>query len=183
VKIGHVAVALMVLMPLRAAESTPAKAVLLSGNGVGRIDFGEAQDTAVASLDKIIGKSEGGVRRANDGDCQISAALYWTNFAAYFFRGRFDGYQTGNNLTASAAPAFNGMTSSGLRVGDTLAKVEKLYPGGVTTSSEQDGVYAISTSTGVIRGYLSMEVQSSPTKNTVMTISAGSVGCPAMSPG
>jgi hypothetical protein len=101
----------------------------------------------------------------------------------YFFKGMFVGYQTGNNLTGKPEPTFNGGTPQGLRVGDTLAEARKLYPGRVTTSGENGGVYAVKTTTGTIRGYLSLEVLNPPTKIHLVTISAGAVGCPATSPG
>jgi len=64
-----------------------------------------------------------------------------------------------------------------------LAEARKLYPGDVTTSGENGGVYAIKTATGTIRGYLSLEVSNPPSEIKIVTISAGSVGCPAASPG
>ncbi len=121
--------------------------------------------------------------RSAKGNCTIDAALYWTNFAAYFFHGKFVGYQTGNNLTNAPEPTFNGATPKGLRVGDTLAVAQKLYPRDITTSGENGGVYAVPTTSGTIRGYLSMEIMNPPTRIKIVTISAGSVGCPAASPG
>ena len=162
--------------------SLPKQMVVLSGDAVGPVRFGEPQPEAVTALTKLIGPARGGVQSAK-GNCTIDAALYWANFSVYFFRGKFVGYQTGNNLSAKPEPAFNGKTPQGLRVGDTLAEARKLYPGHVTTSGENGGVYAIKTATGTIRGYLSLEVSNPPSKIKIVTISAGSVGCPAASPG
>jgi hypothetical protein len=159
-------------------------AIILSGDSVGSVYFGESQSTAAASLETLIGQSVGGVRDENDGDCIISAGLYWSNFAAFFYHGKFDGYQTGNSLSGKSEPAFNGVTSRGLRVGFTLARAKKLYGSAFSTNGEQNGVYAVATKTGTIRGYLSSEpTQVPPTKIRILTIGAGSVGCPAMSPG
>jgi hypothetical protein len=159
-------------------------AIVLGGDSVGSVHFGESQSAAAASLEKLIGKSDGSVRKENDGDCIISAGLYWSNFAAFFYHGRFDGYQTGNSLSGKSEPVFNGVTSRGLRVGFTLARAKKLYGSALSTNGEQGGVFAAATKTGTIRGYLSTEPnQEPPTKITILTISAGSVGCPAMSPG
>jgi hypothetical protein len=166
------------------ATSSPKDTILLRGDAVGPVRFGETQSAAAASLEKLIGKSEGGVQKANIGDCIISAALYWPNFAAYFYHGRFDGYQTGNYVTGKSEPSFNGATPQGLRVGYTLAQAKKLYGAALSTSGQQSGVYAARTPTGTIRGYLSTEPnQASTTKVKLLSISAGSVGCPAMSPG
>jgi hypothetical protein len=87
-------------------------------------------------------------------------------------------------MTGKSEPTFNGVTSRGLRVGFTLAHAEKLYGSALSTNGEQDGVYAAATKSGTIRGYLSTEPNQEPaTKVRILTISAGSVGCPAMSPG
>jgi hypothetical protein len=58
-----------------------------------------------------------------------------------------------------------------------------LYPGHVTTRAENGGVYAITTTTGTIRGYLSLEISNPPDKIKIVSISARSVGCLAASPG
>jgi hypothetical protein len=167
---------------IAAAVITPKATVVLAGGSVGPVRFGEPQEKAASALRKLIGAPATGVQDAK-GNCTIDAVLYWANFSVYFFKGTFVGYQTGNNLTGKPGPTFNGATRQGLRVGDTLAEMRKLYPGRVTTSGENGGVYAIKTTTGTIRGYLSLEVLNPPTKIHVVTISAGSVGCPAASPG
>jgi hypothetical protein len=136
----------------------------------------------VRALRKLIGATKGGVQDA-EGNCTIDAALTWANFSVYFLRGKFVGYQTGNDLTDKQGQTFNGQTQQGLRVGDTLAEARRLYPGHVTTSGENGGVYAVKTTTGTVRGYLSLEVSNPPDKIRVVSISAGSVGCPAASPG
>jgi hypothetical protein len=164
------------------AVTSPKATVVLSGDAVGPVRFGEPQEKAASALRKLIGPPVTGVEDAK-GNCTIDAVLYWANFSAYFFNGTFVGYQTGNNLTDKAEPPFNGQTPQGLRVGDTLAEARKLYPARVTTSGDNGGVYAIKTTTGTIRGYLSLEVLNPPTKIRLVTISAGSVGCPAASPG
>ncbi len=161
----------------------PKHTIILSDDAVGSVRFGEPQSVAATSLVKLIGKPDGGVRKENQGDCIISAELNWSNFAAFFYRGKLDGYQTGNYGTAKSVPTFNGVTPQGLRVGDTLAQAEKLYGSALSTNGAQGGVYAAVTKTGTIRGYLSTPANQAPaTKVTLLTISAGSVGCPAMSP-
>jgi len=87
-------------------------------------------------------------------------------------------------VTGTSEPPFNGMTPQGLRVGYTLAQAKKLYGSALSINGGQNGVYAAITKTGTIRGYLSTEPNSElATKVKLLTISAGSVGCPAMSPG
>jgi hypothetical protein len=165
-----------------AAVTAPEQTVTLSGDAVGPVRFGQPQPKAVRALKKLIGATEGGVQSAK-GNCTIDAAVSWANFSVYFLRGRFVGYQTGNNLTDKQAQTFNGETAQGLRVGDTLADARRLYPGRVTASGENGGVYAVKTTAGMIRGYLSLEVSNPADKIRIVSISAGSVGCPAASPG
>jgi hypothetical protein len=173
----------LVTANMASAATSPKNTIVLSGNAVGSVRFGEPQTVAVAALVKLIGKSEGGLQQASEGNCIISSALYWSNFAAFFYRGKFDGYQTGS-ISNKPEPTFNGITPQGLRVGFTLAQAQKLYGPAISTSGEQGGVYAAATKTGTIRGYLSGEPDRVPaTEVKLQTISAGSVGCPAMSPG
>ena len=163
--------------------TAPKNTIILSGDAVGQIHFGETQSIAAASLVKLIGKSSGGVQTVNQDDCVISAAMYWSNFAAFFYHGKFDGYQTGNYVPGKSEPKFNGVTPQGLRVDYTLAQARTLYGFAISTNGAQDGVYAAVTKTGTIRGYLSTEPNQMPaTKVKLLSISAGSVGCPAMSP-
>ncbi len=164
------------------AVAPPKPAVVLSGDAVGPVRFGDSQQRAVSALTKVIGSPQGGVQNAK-GNCTIDAALYWASFSVYFLEGRFVGYQTGSNLTDKREPAFNGKTPRGLRIGDSLADARMRYPGHVTTRADNGGVFAITTTTGTIRGYLSLEISNPPGKIKIVSISAGSVGCPAASPG
>jgi hypothetical protein len=167
---------------IASAVTSSERTVVLSGDSVGSVRFGESQQEAVSALTKLIGAAQGGVQNAK-GNCTIDAALYWTNFSVYFLGGRFVGYQTGNNATGKREPTFSGTTPQGLRIGDSLAEARMLYPGRLTTHGENGGVYAIKTATGTIRGYLSLEISNPPDKIAIVSISAGSAGCPAASPG
>jgi hypothetical protein len=163
--------------------TSPRRTVELSGDSVGSVRFGESQGKAVSALKKLLGTTDGGVQSGGRANCTIDASLYWINFGAYFFKGRFVGYQTGNNLTVKPEPTFNGETPEGLVVGDTLAEARLLYPGHLTTGGANGGVFAVRTTTGTIRGYLSEEPLNPPNEVKIVSISAGSVGCPAASPG
>lgn len=167
---------------IASAVTSPTRTVVVSGDSVGHVRFGEPQQKTASALKKLIGATEGGVANAK-GNCTIDSALYWANFSVYFFEGAFIGYQTGNNLNDKREPTFNGKTPQGLRIWDTLAEARKLYPGRVATSGVNGGVYAVKTTAGTIRGYLSLEVFNPPNKIQIVSISAGSVGCPAASPG
>jgi hypothetical protein len=163
--------------------TSPRRTVVLSGDSVGSVHLGESEDRAVGALKNLLGATDGGVQSGGKANCTIDASLYWTNFGVYFFKGRFVGYQTGNNLTVKPEPTFNGKTPQGLVLGDTLAEARLLYPGHLTTGGVNGGVFAIKTTTGTIRGYLSEEPLNPPKEVKIVSISAGSVGCPAASPG
>jgi hypothetical protein len=186
-----VAVALAVFVALfgsssaaiASAATSPRRTVVLTSDSVGSVRFGESEQKAVSALRKMIGATEGGVQSGGKPNCTVDASLFWNNFSVFFFKGRFVGYETGNDLTLKPEPTFNGKTPEGLLVGDTLAKARLLYPDHLTMGGENGGVYAITTATGTIRGYLSLEIYSPPNKIKIASISAGSVGCPAASPG
>ena len=90
--------------------TSPRRTVVLSGNSVGPVRLGESQGSVVSALKKLLGTTDGGVQSGGRANCTIDASLYWTNFGVYFFKGRFVGYQTGNNLTVKPEPTFNGRT-------------------------------------------------------------------------
>jgi len=80
-------------------------------------------------------------------------------------------------------------TAAGLRVGDTVARARMLYGHQLTISAVQGGAWFASTPAGRLAGYLKdVPVTTDPTvgtpasKNTVISIEAGTVGCPAMTP-
>lgn len=100
--------AFMTVNPVSATTS-PKATITLSGDAVGSVRFGEVQGASVAALQKLIGKSEGGVRCAKS-NCTIDAALYWMSFSVYFFHGKFVGYQTANYLTRGHESTFNEAT-------------------------------------------------------------------------
>jgi hypothetical protein len=186
---GMAAAALSIILVLSSASAIastvtlPRRTVVLTGDSVGSVRLGESQERAVSALKKLLGATDGGVQTGGKANCTIDASLYWTDFGVYFFKGRFVGYQTGNNLAVKPQPTFNGRTPEGLVIGDTLAEARLLHPGHLTTGGANGGVFAIKATTGTIRGYLSEEPLNPPSEVTIVSISAGSVGCPAASPG
>ena len=79
-------------------------------------------------------------------------------------------------------PDGNLVTAQGLRVGDTLAQAQQLYGSELTTSFAQGGSWSAVTSNGKLNGFLSEEPNQTPSPPTIMSIEAGAVGCPAMTP-
>lgn len=163
------------------APSPNAAPLLLEGDGIATVHFGQDQATAVADLQANLGAP--GSQTANTGpsDCGIDTDVQWTSLTAFFYLGRFVGYST---LAANGEtlPAGNMATAAGLRFGDTLARARQLYGAALTTSFEQGGAWFAATSSGRLDGYLTaVPTQTNPPAR-IASIEAGSVGCPAASP-
>jgi hypothetical protein len=155
-------------------------AVLLLGNGIGNVHFGDTQTSATAALSDELGSAP--TKSINEqGNCTIDHAEQWGNIVAYFDKGVFIGYST---LSANGEPLPDGnlVTAEGLRVGDTLASAQQLYGSELTTSFAQGGSWAAVTPQGGLEGFLSEEPDQSSPAPTILSIEAGAVGCPAMTP-
>jgi hypothetical protein len=171
--------------PLRTDVPAPAplsgSAVLLLGNGIGSVHFDDTQSSAIAALSDVLGN--GPTKSMNDeqGSCQVDFAAQWANISAYFYKGIFEGYST-SSINGEPLPDGNLVTAQGLRVGDTLAQAQQLYGSELTTSFAQGGSWTAITSSGKLEGFLSEEPDQTASSPTILSIEAGTVGCPAMTP-
>ena len=87
------------------------------------------------------------------------------------------GYLYGARLTVGGA---NGLaTARGLRPGDTVSAARRLYGPAFRISAAQGGSFWVRTPHGVIDGYLSPVTRP---RGRVLSIEAGKVGCPSMTP-
>ena len=106
---------------------------------------------------------------------------------AYFFHGRFVGYNSASLLAAQGSGAPNVIpstsTAAGLRIGDDVAQARRIHGSAFVVLFSLGGSWRVTTSTGWLRGYLTA-VPGFPTPPVprVADVSAGSVGCPAASP-
>jgi hypothetical protein len=134
----------------------------LSARGIGSVDVGRHFDRTVVGVGNLLGVW--GHRIAGRG-CGVE----WTErlldglnlFTGY---GRFVGYEYRGRFLA---------TTAGLRVGDTVARARQLYGAAFRISAAQGGSWSAD---GMI-GYLS-----APNGGRIMSIDAGNVGCPALTP-
>ena len=85
-------------------------------------------------------------------------------------------------MNGEALPVGSLTTAQGLRVGDTLAQAQKIYGAALTTSLAQGGSWSVSTPDGKLDGYLNGVPDQVTPAPTIMSIEAGSVGCPAATP-
>lgn len=153
---------------------------MLAGDGVASVRFGESTSSAVAGLDQLLGNPpKGPVSEA--GNCNIDAAEQWSGLTGFFNKGEFVGYSTlaanGQRLTQGNIEA-----ATGLRVGDTVARAQRIYGSAFQTSRAQGGSWSVPTRSGKLIGYLSAEPDRPGPVPTITSIEADSVGCPAAAP-
>ncbi len=155
-------------------------AILLQGDGIGSVHFGGTENSAIAALDAVLGGSPT-KSTAEPGNCDTDDAEQWANATAYFDAGTFVGYST---LAANGEvlPVGSLVTAQGLRIGDTLTQAQQFYGPAFTTSFAQGGSWSVSTPDGTLDGYLSAVPGQLAPAPTVLSIEAGSVGCPAATP-
>lgn len=160
----------------RAAPSrSPGGIVLkvLEGNGIDGASFGQARGVATSRLDRLLGPPA--KPYSPSGACQVDHAIEWSGLHVLFHRDRFIGYSY--SLLNAPAPIL--ATTAGLRYGDTLARGRQLYGSGFTWGEYQGGTWHVLTTQGLIEGFVS---GSWGPGGRIMTIEAGDVGCPAMTP-
>jgi hypothetical protein len=155
------------------------------GNGIGGARFGQPEAVAIAELDRVLGSPTKPRPTGAAGNCTVDAYLTWKTLTAYFFRGRFVGYDSANLLAAggSGGPDVipSASTAAGLRIGDDIAQARRIYGRAFVVLFSQGGSWRVTTPTGTLDGYLTA-VPGGPTQPKVADVSAGSVGCPAASP-
>jgi hypothetical protein len=171
----------------RGAAGTVAGDFTFRGNGIGGATFGQPQAVAIAELDKVLGSPTTLQPLGDAGNCTVDAYLTWPTMTAYFFRGRFVGYNSASLLGAQApgAPTVipSAPTAAGLRIGDDVAQARRIYGSAFAVRFSQGGSWRVTTSTGMLDGYLTaVPDRPTPPVPRVADVSAGSVGCPAASP-
>jgi len=157
------------------------------GNGIGGARFGQPEAVAIAELDQVLGSPTTSRPVGAAGDCTIDAYLTWPTLTAYFFRGRFVGYDSASLLAARGSAAPNvipgASTAAGLRIGEDIEQARRIYGSAFVVSLAQGGSWRVTTSTGTLDGYLTaVPDHPTPPVPRVADVSAGSVGCPAASP-
>jgi hypothetical protein len=156
------------------------------GNGIGAATFGQPEAVAIAELDKVLGSPKTARPVGDAGNCTVDAYLTWPTMTAYFFRGRFVGYNSASLADmGSGAPSVipSASTAAGMRIGDDVAQARRIYGSAFVVLFSQGGSWRVATSAGKLDGYLT----AIPGRRTaqvprVADVSAGSVGCPAASP-
>ncbi len=176
-----------------AAGATPARD-MLSPRGIARVTFGRRRASVVAALDRLLGV-QGTNRQSHRGDCGVDSSMSWWEkssasglplLTAYFAHNRLVGYQYGDpGSQIRRLPARGPIlgTTRGLTIGDTLEQGRWLYGSAFKISTAQGGSWKVTTASGSIDGYASgVPRPGNLGAIKVLTIDAGHVGCPAVSP-
>ena len=157
------------------------------GDGIGGARFGQPEAVAITELDKVLGSPRTPRPAGDAGNCTVDAYLTWPTVTAYFFRGRFVGYDSAGLPGAQGSGAPNmipdAATAAGMRIGDDVAQARRIYGSAFVVLSSQGGSWRVTTSTGMLDGYLTaVPDRATQPVPRVADVSAGSVGCPAASP-
>jgi hypothetical protein len=163
-----------------APSARPLVRDVLDGDGIGQARFGQPPGTVESELDALLGQPTKPYYPASA--CNIDHAIEWPALIVFFFRSQFAGYTYGPPRVAGR-PVL--ATVRGLRVGDTLSYGQRLYGQAFHMAVEQGGVWSAATAHGQIDGFTSGNPQNGTDvgpRSVVLTIEAGKVGCPAMTP-
>jgi hypothetical protein len=129
-------------------------------------------------LTSLLGRAPTRRYYRNEDCCGIDHSTDWGPYLTVIFgHHRFVGYSYG-----SMQPAGNELglaAADGLRVGDTLAYAERRYGSAFHTSAAQGGSWSLNTPHGKLIGYTSAITRP---RGTIVTIEAGDVGGPAVTP-
>lgn len=157
--------------------------VILLGDGLGAARFGQAETAAIAQLEKVLGTPVSTTPAPANGNCTIDSYLQWPSMTVYFDHQEFVGYATTvSHRIGNTVKILNATTLVGLRIGDTLAQARQIYGAALRTSFAQGGSWFATTPQGILAGYLTAEVDQQTPPPRIAGITAGSVGCSAVSP-
>lgn len=162
-----------------AASSGPPDKVL-KGDGIGGAKFGASLTAVVRRLEALLGRNPTKMRWGKPGGCPgINLEVDWPGLQAYFLNRRFVGYSYNSGSSNRTRPAPVLATTRGLLVGESIAQGKRMYGAAFHLSYAQGGSFTVRTKVGRIEGFLSDVLHP---KSRVLSIEAGNVGCPAMTP-
>jgi hypothetical protein len=178
----------------------------LEGDGIGRLRFGQTPQTVAAGLERLFGRPSSASAASSIGyfrsvGCGLDHEIIWAGLAVksddgnsagltlYFKRSRFVGYSYGPPYGGPQAPqARRGpmlSTSTGLGLGDALARARRLYGRALVVTTQPEGtppstrlpplpVWEGRTASGGINGFIdSPGGLGSTYHRTIGSISAG----------
>jgi hypothetical protein len=147
---------------------------VLRAAGIAGVRFGVSSAVLARALRPMLGAPAGPYPQ---GQCNFDHELLWPGLTVNLARGRFVGY--------TYAPVRRGQRAildgdGNLRVGEPVSAVRARYGATFTTTAAQGGAWALRTRHGRLAGLLSEPPARAGAR--IATISAGVLGCPALSP-
>lgn len=178
ISIVAVSLAAVSLFAGGAVASPQTPMMVISGRGLDSLHLGARQSSAIAMLERLLGRATTNVAATPDlTNCGVSAQGSWHSLSVFFLHDRLVGLAFGPGHTPRVR------TDLGLQLGDTLARARTLYGKRLTTSGNNGGAWFAKTSVGRLDGFLSPSgTHAQRPSSRILTIGVGVVGCPSMSP-
>jgi hypothetical protein len=156
----------------------------LAGDGIADVKFGASPAAVTTTLTRLLGAASDAYYP--DGTCGADHAISWPGLLIFFRNGRFVGYEYGTDVAPAQmqvqAPVLT--TTTGLRIGDSVAQARRLYGAGFRISTAQGGSWSVATPSGRIEGIARGATRHGDIdpRSEIANIDAGVVGCPATAP-
>jgi hypothetical protein len=130
------------------AALAAAGVIVLEGNGLGFVTFGEPENPAIERLTSLLGPpTKDEQDRAN---CSLDRTVWWGSLMAGFQEGKMVSY------LVSGAGANQYRTNAGIGPGATLAQIQEAYGPDLPEGPESmGGSYVLKTETGDIYAFIS----------------------------
>ena len=172
-----VALFALVLTPFKTVAGASSPRLVVSAKGLGVAALGTRQVTTIARLTKLLGEPTAPLSPSHGlENCGVDATASWHALIVYFNHDVLVGVSLGPGKNPS------GVTSRGLHLGDTLQRGRSIYGTALRTSTSQGGAWFVASDHATLDGFLYPSTAHPDPHWKIMTIDAGDVGCPAMSP-
>ncbi len=175
-RILHLVVAALVGLGPMVASAAPVPLVL-HGDGLDGLRFGAHAALAERVLVVTLGRPTSPLTSTPSSvRCGVDAAAAWRGVTVFVDHGVFVGY----SVTANARTPVR--ADDGLVIGDTVAQARRIFGRRLRVSGNQGGAWFAQIPTGRFYGFLTPSGPPPGPRSTILSIEAGRVGCPAMTP-
>ncbi len=151
--------------------------LVLHGDGLDNLRFGAHAALVERTLSATLGRATSPLASAPGSvRCGVDAAAAWRGVIVFVNHGVFVGY----SATANARTPVR--ADDGLVIGDTVAQARQIFGRRLRVSGNQGGAWFARIPTGRFYGFLTPSGPPPGPRSTILSIEAGRVGCPAMTP-
>jgi len=159
------------------ASSAGTAPLVLHGDGLANLRFGARAALVERTLNATLGRPTSPLAAApGTARCGVDAAAAWSGVTVFVDHGVFVGY----SATANARTPVR--ADNGLLIGDTVARARQIFGRRLRVSGNQGGAWFARIPTGRFYGFLTPSGPPPGPRSTILSIEAGRVGCPAMTP-